>query len=154
MKSKISACVFVVSLASCSILPATAQTPAETVRAALLGAPTLPELCAQYDADRGALRRLYAYPFSSERDARMAELAADWLARLDAAPFETLSRAEQIDWLLLRGEVLHDLETLDAERSKERESAALTAFTPPLVALLEARSARALPSAEDNRALA
>ena len=37
MKSKISACVFVVSLASCSILPATAQTPAETVRAALLG---------------------------------------------------------------------------------------------------------------------
>ena len=154
MKSKISACVFVVSLASCSILPATAQTPAETVRAALLGAPTLPELCAQYDADRGALRRLYAYPFSSERDARMAELAADWLARLDAAPFETLSRAEQIDWLLLRGEVLHDLETLDAEWSKERESAALTAFTPPLVALLEARSARALPSAEDNRALA
>lgn len=154
MKSKLSACVFVVSLASCGILPATAQTPAAEVRAAVLGAPTLPELCAQYDADRGALRRLYAYPFSAERQARLAKLGADWLARLDAAPFESMTRSEQIDWLLLRGEVEHDLEALDAEIEKEREATALTPFTPPLVALLEARSARALPSAEDHRALA
>ncbi|MDF1799335.1 MAG: DUF885 family protein [Planctomycetota bacterium] len=133
-------------------LPAVhAQTDHAAVRAELLGPATMPELCAQYSADRGALERLYRYPFSAQRQARQAQLGADWLAKLDAVDFEGLGRSAQVDWLLLRGEVAHDLEALADQVVKEAEVRHLVTFAKPLVELLEARSARVLPGDEGAR---
>lgn len=114
-------------------------------RAAALGEATLPELCEQYAADRGSLERLYRYPFSARRDARMHALNATWTARLAAVDFEGLARRDQLDWLLLSGEVAHDLESLSDLAAREAEVAFLVPFAGPLVALLEERSARELP---------
>lgn len=150
--------VFACSVTSLLVLGmgpgASAQSSAADVRAELLGEPSLPELCAQYSADRGSLRRLLNFPFSSQRTARLEALGADWLARLDAVDFEALSRSEQVDWLLLRGEVQHDLEALASEVAKEGEAAELLTFAAPLVALLEARSARDLSDVTNGRATA
>ena len=133
-------------------LPAVhAQTDSASVRAELLGPASLPELCAQYSADRGALERLYRYPYSTQRHARLRQLGADWTERLDAVDFEGLSRPAQVDWLLLRGEVGHDLEALADLAVREAEVAHLVTFAGPLVELLEARSARVLPGEEGAR---
>ena len=146
------------ALAGCLAPTAAAQdSPSATsndVRASVLGAPTLPELCAQYAADRGSLRRLYDYPFSDARQLRFEALGADWLAQLAAVDFDALDRGERVDWLLLRGEVQHDLDALAAGAEREREYGELVAFSAPLVALLEARSARALLTADEHRAVA
>ena len=75
----------------------------------------------------------------------MRSLGRVWLARLDAVPFEELRRAEQIDWLLLRGEVEHGLDQLEADLLREAEVAPFVTFAGPLVELLERRSDRVLP---------
>ncbi|RMH04564.1 MAG: DUF885 domain-containing protein [Planctomycetota bacterium] len=97
---------------------------------------------AQYQADRGALDRLRPFPLSAARLDRLERLHRDWLARLDAVPFEELPRRDQIDWLLLRNQVEHELARVAIERAREAEIAPLAPFAPPLVALLEARVRR------------
>jgi hypothetical protein len=121
---------------------------ADTVQAEALGQATLPELCAQYAADRGSLSRLLRFPFSAKRNARMQHLGTEWLAKVDAVDFEALARPHQIDWLLLRGEIAHDLAALGDEVAREAEVAHLVPFAPPLVAILEARAGRELPEAK------
>jgi hypothetical protein len=107
----------------------------------------MPELCAQYEADRAVLGRMFDYPFSGAHRARRAELLVSWRERLDAVDFEGLARAGQIDWLLLDGELQHDLDGLESDRSREAEVLWLLPDLVPLVALLEARTARELPDA-------
>ncbi len=109
--------------------------------ASAMGA-SLAELIAQYQADRGALGRLWSFPMASGRHARMERLRRDWLRALDAVAFEDLDRAGQIDWLLLRNQVGHELRGVAIERARDAEVAPLLPFAPPLVALLEARVRR------------
>lgn len=114
-------------------------------RVEALGPASLPELCEQYAADRGSIERLFRYPFSGQRAARLQRLGADWLQQLDAVDFERLARCEQVDWLLLSGMVQHDLAGLGDLAEREAEVAPLVPFAAPLVDLLEARSRRELP---------
>jgi len=120
---------------------------------AYLGAATTPELCAQYREDRGSLRRLFDFPFSELSRERRAHYQAGWRARLDAFDFEGATRSGQVDWLLLDGELRHDQEALAIEVVREREVLALLPDVGALVALLEARSLRALPDAESSAAV-
>jgi hypothetical protein len=119
------------------------------VQAEALGHATLPELCAQYAADRGSLSRLLRFPFSAKRNGRLQRLGTEWLGKLDAVDFEALARPDQVDWLLLRGEVEHDLAALGDLVAREAEVAHLVPFVPPLVAILEARADRELPDAKE-----
>lgn len=112
----------------------------------------MPELCAQYREDRGSLGRLFAYPFSELSRTRRAHYQERWRARLDAVDFDGLTRAEQIDWLLLDGELRHDQEGLGIEAVREAEVLELLPDVTALVDLLEARSLRELPDAESSAA--
>lgn len=126
-----------------------ARLPVADVQSEALGSATLPELCEQYSADRGSLTRLMRFPFSDKRNARMLRLGTEWLAKLDAVDFEVLARRDQVDWLLLRGEVEHDLAALGDQAAREAEVAHLVPFAAPLVAMLEARVDRELPSPKE-----
>ncbi len=106
------------------------------------GGATMAERIAQYEADRGALGRLWSFPLSEARHARFERLHRDWLATLDAAPFEQLPRREQVDWLLLRNQVEHELRGVALDRAREAEVAPILPFAGPLVVLLEARARR------------
>lgn len=103
---------------------------------------SMAERIAQYQADRGALERLWSFPLAEARGARFERLHRDWLDALDAVDFEGLARPEQIDWLLLRNQVKHELRELEAERDRDAAAAPLVPFSAPLVALLEARVRR------------
>jgi hypothetical protein len=126
-----------------------ARLPVADVQSEALGSATLQELCEQYSADRGSLTRLMRFPFSDKRNARMLRLGTEWLAKLDAVDFEVLARRDQVDWLLLRGEVEHDLAALGDQAAREAEVAYFVPFAAPLVAMLEARVDRELPSPKE-----
>ncbi len=120
---------------------------------ALLAAPspaaqvadaTLPELIAQYQADQGTLRRVWSFPFSQAGHSRMAALHADWLEQIEQVDFESLPRRSQIDWLMLRNEINHNLRTSMQARGLTGENQQLAPFAEPLVGLLE-RHARRQP---------
>ena len=147
----VATCLFLTSTACAStdVSGDGARLGVEAVQAEALGLATLPELCAQYSADRGSLTRLLRFPFSDKRNARMLRLGTEWLDKLDAVDFEALPRPDQVDWLLLRGEVEHDLAALGDQTAREAEVMHLVPFAPPLVALLEARANRELPSPKD-----
>ncbi len=113
-----------------------------------LAPPSLPELCAQYEQDRGALNRLLPFPFSEARLRRLQTLHESWLSRLDTVDFDSLPRPWQVDWLLLRHRVQHDLDQLATTRFREEEAAELIPFLAPLVVLVEDRAQRKFPSAE------
>ena len=117
----------------------------EDVQAEALGEASLPELCSQYSADRGSLGRLLTFPFSDKRNARMKQLGEEWLVRLDAVDFDNLTRSDQVDWILLRGEVAHDLAALGDLVLREAEVVHLVPFASSLVVLLEGRADRQLP---------
>ncbi|TAH37458.1 MAG: DUF885 family protein [Planctomycetota bacterium] len=97
---------------------------------------------AQYDADQRAVRRLYSAPLDPARWERADRFLADWLARVDAVDFEALDPASRVDWLLLRGELLHQQRALPQQRGREEEVAPLLPFAPPLVELCTIRARR------------
>ncbi|MFT4710846.1 MAG: hypothetical protein ACI8Q9_001977 [Planctomycetota bacterium] len=150
-RSAVAACLFFTSSIACAGVPIsmTGEEPElaslATIQAEALGEATLPELCSQYSADRGSLTRLLSFPFSERRNARMKRLGQEWLVLMDAVDFEGLSRPEQVDWILLRGEIAHDLASLGDRVEREAEVAHLVPFADSLVALLEGRAARQLP---------
>jgi len=110
-------------------------------------APSLPELCRSYQADRGAIDRLRGFAFSEARFGEREHLAEGWLVRLAAIDFDGLARSEQVDWLLLENRVRRDLARVGLDRAKEAMTAPLFPFVGPLVELLEARAVRELPEA-------
>jgi hypothetical protein len=77
----------------------------------------------RYTADRGSLLRSSAPPSSPERDARLRDFAGGWLGRLEGLDFEGFSRDGQVDYLLLKNHLGHELRQLEV-RSREREEAA------------------------------
>lgn len=147
--SAAAACLFLTSSIACAgVSTSLEDSPVlstSDVQAEALGQASLPELCSQYSADRGSLGRLLSFPFSAKRNARMQRLGEEWLVRLDAVAFEQLTRSEQVDWILLRGEVAHDLAALGDRVLREAEVAHLVPFADSLVALLEGRAERHLP---------
>jgi hypothetical protein len=64
---------------------------------------------AEYQADRGALRRLWNVPLSTEGRTRLQALGEAWLERLDGMDFDALDAGGRVDWLLLRNGVGGDL---------------------------------------------
>ncbi|KAA3611586.1 MAG: DUF885 domain-containing protein [Planctomycetota bacterium] len=111
------------------------------------------QLAAPYQADRAALRRLWSFPWSPAGRAASRSLQQDWLAALDNLEFSNLSRSEQVEWHLLKNEILHDQAALMAEIRREEEVAALVPFAGPLVSLLEARGFRELPDPEASASI-
>jgi hypothetical protein len=96
-------------------------------------------LLAEYAADERSVSRFYEIGLSDTRLDRLDELADAWLARLDAVDFASLPRDGQIDWLLLRNELLSDRRTRAARRGKLAETAPLMPFAGTIVGLEEAR---------------
>ena len=80
---------------------------------------TLPALIGEYQADRGALGRMWGVPMSTEGRDRQRALGEFWLERLDALPFEELGVGERVDWLLLHAEVEGDLRGLAEDAARE-----------------------------------
>ncbi len=99
----------------------------------------LAPVLARWEADRDALSRRYAVDYSATRRDRMRRFDATWLASVRALPFATLSRPGQVDAILFRTRLEHELRLLDREERLAGEMAPLLPFADTLDAMLESR---------------
>jgi uncharacterized protein (DUF885 family) len=137
------------------LLPAmlAAQAPVDSTvpdLAALLATPRseLAPVVTRWSSDRSALGRRYAVEHSPERTERYQRFHAGWLRRLEALPFTSLSRQAQVDVILLRTRIGHELDLLERQRHLAAEMAPLLPFADTLHALVEQRRRLERPDAE------
>jgi hypothetical protein len=93
----------------------------------------------RYDVDLSDLDRVYSLPGSVARHARLERFYSEQLHLVEAVNFDALSQAGKIDYLLLRGHLLHGQKQLAAESRKEEDIAPLIPFQQELIGLEEAR---------------
>ena len=101
----------------------------------------MPALIARYLADQDTLNRLHQAPFSALRRERMRGFLAGWWQTLERLPFDTLTQADRVDWLLLRSRMDAELRELEQEERSLASTASLLPFLDSLVALEENRLA-------------
>lgn len=97
------------------------------------------DVIARWQADRRTLEEFFDLELSDVRRARLSDLHAAWLAGIESIDFEALPRAQQIDWLLLRGELEHRLRELAHEAERLDEVAAALPFARAIAELHDER---------------
>ncbi len=108
----------------------------------LLEHPTTSELAdalVRYEADRRALERLHDAPGSPARRAALRAYFDAARAELETLDFDALSRAGQVDWLLLANRLRYEQRRLDLDELETAALAPLVPFEGTIVALAEAR---------------
>jgi hypothetical protein len=103
------------------------------------GASELRAMIERYDVDLSDLDRVYSLPGSVARHARLERFYSDQLHLVEAVNFDALSQAGKIDYLLLRGHLLHSQKQLAADSRKEEDIAPLIPFQRDIIGLEEAR---------------
>jgi uncharacterized protein (DUF885 family) len=81
----------------------------------------------RYIEDRAAIKRRYPVEFSPIRNERLRKFHESWRRQLDDVDFDSLNHEGQIDYILLRNRINHDLDVL---RLVERNSADLSRLIP------------------------
>jgi hypothetical protein len=134
------------------VLPLSAQAPRDSVVPDLRTIMAMPRselapVIERWQADRSALGRRYAVSHSPVRRDRLRRFHDAWLAQFEALPFPTLSRAAQVDAVLLRNRLRYELQLLDREARLAAEMAPLVPFADTLFAMLEERRRLERPDA-------
>ena len=106
----------------------------------------------RYDADRGNLDRFYSIPLSKNDHQRKLDFYKEQLAELGKIDFADLSRDGQVDYLLLRNEIIHTRKRSIREAALDAEVLALLPFRDPIVEQLE--SHRRLETADGKKVAA
>jgi len=118
--------------------PAGVSASFSTSTAATAG-DVMPDLIRRFERDQAYLSRFYRVAWSEARFDRLSQLLAEWTTRLDAMDFAALSRADQIDWLLLKHHVDWRKSDLELDRRRLAEMAPFLTFRTPLQNLELAR---------------
>lgn len=114
-------------------------------------ATELVSMITAYQADRGALFRLYTNRLSAEYFARMESFNQDYLKTLQAQKYEALSEDGKIDYVLFRNYLEKELATLDLDKRDFMKVQSVVAFGKPLEDFVIARRRAKQP---DSQALA
>lgn len=114
-------------------------------------ATELVNLITTYQADRGALSRLYTNRPSAEYFARMESFNQDYLKTLRAQNYDALSEDGKIDYVLFRNFLEKQLAELDLEKRDFMAIQSVVAFGKPLEDFVVARRRAKQP---DSKALA
>src|SRR5690606_22130583 len=85
-----------------------------------------------YQADYGALRRLYSNPLSDEYSSRILEFHREYLSALGKVNYDPLSDDGKIDYVLLRNFLEKELAELALEKEFFDEVSGVLAFAEPL----------------------
>ena len=121
-------------------LPAQTSTYVPVLAPPTSAAPSeLRDVVSRYASDRDALGRRYDDDYSPERRRVMRDFYSTWLTRLGTIDFDKLSEDGKVDWLLLKGEVTHELALLDREERRLAEVKELLPFADTIFGLEDAR---------------
>nr|WP_287938736.1 DUF885 family protein [Algoriphagus sp.] len=111
-------------------------------------ATELVNLITTYQADRGALSRLYTNRLSAEYFARMESFNQDYLKTLQAQNYDALSEDGKIDYVLFRNFLEKQLAELDLEKRDFMAIQSVVAFGKPLEDFVVARRRAKQPDAQ------
>ncbi|MCE7055072.1 DUF885 domain-containing protein [Algoriphagus sp. AGSA1] len=106
-----------------------------------------------YQADFGALRRLYSNPYSEEYFSRIERLNRGYLTSLDKLDYDFLSEDGKIDYVLFRNYLEKGLAELDIEKASFDEIAGVLAFAKPLEEFYQGRRRARKPDPQQLAAL-
>jgi uncharacterized protein (DUF885 family) len=93
----------------------------------------------RYTADRGSLSRSYPVELSQGRQIRFKQFYSDWLALIGKMNFDAMSHDGQVDYLLFKYHLDHELKGLEIQAKWLAEIAPLVPFAQTIVGLAEAR---------------
>lgn len=96
-------------------------------------------LMVQYDADKGSLTRFYFIPNSPERCKRMQEFNKDYLDKLSALAFESMSPGGKVDYTLFKRNLENELRLLDKEETEYNQVSKYFPFAGKIYALEKQR---------------
>lgn len=116
--------------------------------AGLAKATELAQMIQTYQADRGALTRLYSNPHSVEFFDRMENFYQDYLETLQAQSYESLSEDGKIDYNLFRNHLQKSASELAIDRQAFEEISAVLAFAGPLEEFVKGRRRAAKPKSQ------
>jgi dipeptidyl aminopeptidase/acylaminoacyl peptidase len=93
----------------------------------------------RYMADRGSLFRSAPPAASAARDDRFRSFTKEWLDQLDSVDFDRLCRDGQVDFLLFKNHLAHELRQLDLRARERGEAQPMVPFARPILGLESAR---------------
>lgn len=111
-------------------------------------ATELVSMITAYQADRGALSRLYTNRLSAEYFSRMESFNQDYLKTLQAQNYEALSEDGKIDYVLFRNYLEKQLAELDLEKRDFMSIQSVVAFGKPLEDFVVARRRAKQPDSQ------
>jgi uncharacterized protein (DUF885 family) len=92
----------------------------------------------RYRADRGSVQRSSSAG-TPTRDARMKEFYERWLGQLRDVDFDPLTHDGQVDYVLFKNHLDHELRLLDLRAQQQAEIASLVPFAQPIFDLEDSR---------------
>lgn len=104
-------------------------------------APTsrIEELMIHYRADLGSLQRFYLTPNAPEVIERYKQFYSDYLSRLEALPYESLSTGNKVDYNLFKRDLQEELKILDQANNEVRQLQKWLPFAPTLYTIEKIR---------------
>ncbi len=93
----------------------------------------------RYEADRSSLLRTAPAPGSPKRDERIRDFTSGWLDRLGRLDFDRLGRDGQVDFLLFRNHLNHELRQIEIREQERAEWEPMVPFARPILDLEAAR---------------
>ncbi|WP_111671576.1 DUF885 family protein [Algoriphagus litoralis] len=106
-----------------------------------------------YQADRGALARLYTNRLSAEYFSRMESFNQDYLKSLQTQNYDALSEDGKIDYVLFRNYLEKELATLDLDKRAFLEIQPVVAFGKQLEEFVLARRRAKQPNSQELAAI-
>jgi len=114
-------------------------TPVSSDAAVDNGTSEMRPIIEYYIADRGSLQRSFFVNNSPARRERFRKFFQDALDRIQKLNFDAMSEGGQVDYILFRNHLEHELRQLDIEQKQQAEIAPLIPFGKTIVDLEEAR---------------
>jgi len=115
----------------------------------LANATELVQLINTYQADNGALQRLYSNSLSAEYFQRMESFNQDYLKALQAYNYDSFSEDGKIDYVLFRNYLEKELSELNLDRKAFVEVSGVLAFASSLEEFVKGRRRAVRPNAQD-----
>jgi len=112
----------------------------------------MPAMIEQFTADAASLSQTYEVPISPDRIARFEKFYAGTAAALDAMDFDTLSREDKIDYLLLKNHLSSNLHQLALEKKRVGEMQPLVPFATTIESLMDQKRLMQRPDGEKDAA--
>jgi len=115
------------------------QTESYDVRELTPPASELRGVIERYNVDRSSLNRSYPVTTSPAREARFRQLYSDLFTSLQRLDFDKLGHDDQVDYLLFKNHLDHELRQLDIQAKQLKEIEPLIPFASSVTNLEEAR---------------